>query len=64
MCEDYPDCTLEYPADGTVIILPPNDPERRAGRFGSGVGVRGGSGMADCLGDTAWRPTNDPETPL
>jgi Uma2 family endonuclease len=27
LCEEYPDCFLEYTADGTVIILPPTDPE-------------------------------------
>ena len=27
LCEKYPDCTLEYTADGTVIVMPPTDPE-------------------------------------
>src|SRR5262249_29821992 len=25
--ENYPDCFLEYTADGTVIVMPPTDPE-------------------------------------
>src|SRR5205823_6513339 len=25
--DEYPDCFLEYTADGTVIIMPPTDPE-------------------------------------
>ena len=27
LCENYPDATLEYTAEGTVIIMPPTDPE-------------------------------------
>lgn len=27
LCQEYPDCFLEYTADGTVIIMPPTDPE-------------------------------------
>jgi len=27
LCEKYPDCTLEYTSDGTVIVMPPTDPE-------------------------------------
>ena len=27
LCGDFPDCTLEYTADGTVIVMPPTDPE-------------------------------------
>lgn len=26
LCQEYPDCFLEYTADGTVIIIPPNRP--------------------------------------
>ena len=25
--EEFPDCFLEYTADGTVLIMPPTDPE-------------------------------------
>src|SRR5262245_27152275 len=27
LVQEYPDCFLEYTADGTVIIMPPTDPE-------------------------------------
>ena len=27
LCEEFPDCTLEYTTDGTVIVMPPTDPE-------------------------------------
>lgn len=27
MCERFPDATLEYTPDGTIIIMPPTDPE-------------------------------------
>jgi len=33
LCEKFPDAFLEYTADGTVIVMPPTDPES---------GVRGG----------------------
>jgi Uma2 family endonuclease len=31
LCSEFPDCTLEYEADGTVLIMPPTDPETSAG---------------------------------
>jgi len=27
LCEEFPDCTLEYTTDGTVIVMPPTDPD-------------------------------------
>ena len=30
LCEKFPDATLEYEADGTVLIMPPTDPESSA----------------------------------
>jgi Uma2 family endonuclease len=27
LCSEFQDCTLEYEADGTVLIMPPTDPE-------------------------------------
>jgi len=30
LCSEFPDCTLEYEADGTVLIMPPTDPETSA----------------------------------
>jgi Uma2 family endonuclease len=30
LCDEFPDCTLEYTADGTVIVMPPTDPESSA----------------------------------
>src|SRR5258708_27413619 len=30
LCAQFPDATLEYTADGTVIVLPPTDPETSA----------------------------------
>ena len=27
LCEEFPDCTLEYTAEGTVIVTPPSDVE-------------------------------------
>ena len=27
LCEQFPDCTLEYTADGEVVVMPPTDPE-------------------------------------
>ena len=27
LCEKFPDCLLEYTVDGTVIIMPPTDPD-------------------------------------
>jgi len=27
LCEEFPDCILEYTSDGTVIVMPPTDPE-------------------------------------
>ena len=31
LCSEFPDCTLEYETDGTVLIMPPTDPETSAG---------------------------------
>jgi Uma2 family endonuclease len=30
LCDEFPDCFLEYTADGTVIVMPPTDPESSA----------------------------------
>jgi Uma2 family endonuclease len=30
LCSEFPDCTLEYETDGTVLIMPPTDPETSA----------------------------------
>lgn len=30
LCDEFPDCMLEYTADGTVIVMPPTDPENSA----------------------------------
>lgn len=30
LCDEFPDCLLEYTADGTVIVMPPTDPESSA----------------------------------
>jgi Uma2 family endonuclease len=30
ICSEFPDCTLEYEPDGTVLIMPPTDPETSA----------------------------------
>jgi Uma2 family endonuclease len=30
LVEEFPDCTLEYTADGVVLIMPPTDPENSA----------------------------------
>jgi Uma2 family endonuclease len=30
LCEKFPDAFLEYTADGTVIVMPPTDPENGA----------------------------------
>jgi Uma2 family endonuclease len=30
LSEEFPDCTLEYTADGTVIVMPPTDPDSSA----------------------------------
>lgn len=48
LCETFPDSRLEYSGDGTVIIMPPTDPEtakrnylivRRLGDWGEGNGT-------------------------
>ncbi|HEY4361531.1 MAG TPA: Uma2 family endonuclease [Bryobacteraceae bacterium] len=31
LCSEFPDCFLEYTTDGTVLIMPPPDPETSAG---------------------------------
>ena len=30
LAEEFPDCTLEYTADGVILIMPPTDPENSA----------------------------------
>jgi Uma2 family endonuclease len=30
LCDEFPDCTLEYTTDGVVIVMPPTDPESSA----------------------------------
>jgi Uma2 family endonuclease len=33
LCEEFPDSFVEYSADGTVLIMPPTDPETSARVF-------------------------------
>jgi Uma2 family endonuclease len=48
LCSEFPDCTLEYETDGTVLIMPPTDPEtsaavaRVARRLGNWAELDGG----------------------
>lgn len=36
LTSEFPDCMLEYTADGTVIVMPPTDPESSARVFETG----------------------------
>ena len=47
LCDEFPDCFLEYTSDGTVLIMPPTDPEssgrvaevtRQLGNFSAAIG--------------------------
>jgi Uma2 family endonuclease len=37
LCQEYPDCNLEYTAEGTVIIMPATDPKSAARVFEVGL---------------------------
>jgi Uma2 family endonuclease len=48
LCDEFPDCTLEYTTDGVVIVMSPTDPESSARvaetvrQLANWVAVRGG----------------------
>jgi Uma2 family endonuclease len=49
LCDEHPDCMLEYTADGTVIILPPTD-QKTSNREAEVIGQLGNWARQDGRG--------------